>query len=252
MMRTDESLASAPVASGTMDPIAFLAQHAMFTTRGFAFAAGQRLDSASRWLGRLSRRKALIRVTRGIWAQPGHPAFTPYAATGLLVGNEHGYVSFVSALHRQRVLSQIPGAIHVATTGHRRTLDSPIGRFEFLQLRPPMMTGGIEMSGTEPPYAIATAEKALLDTFYIATRRGNRYQRLPELDLADFDERVFVELLHRQVAAEPIRRAIATRFAGLAKPWASASGVPPRQEPAKVRRVRECNLTVKPNRGHAN
>lgn len=216
MMPSGRSLASAPDPSGTMDPIAFLAQHAMFTTRSFAFAAGQRLDSASRWLGRLSRRKALIRVTRGVWAQPGHPSFTPYAATGLLVGNEHGYVSFVSALHRHGLLSQIPGAIHVATTGHGRKLDSPIGRFEFLQLRPPMMAEGIEVSETEPPYAIATAEKALLDAFYIATRRGNRYQRLPELDLADFDERVFTELLHRLVTAAPIRKAIATRFAGLA------------------------------------
>lgn len=216
MMPNGRSLASAPDPSGTMDPIAFLAQHAMFTTRSFAFAAGQRLDSASRWLGRLSRRKALIRVARGVWAQPGHPSFTPYAATGLLVGNEHGYVSFVSALHRHGLLSQIPGAIHVATTGHGRKLESPIGRFEFLQLRPPMMAEGIEMSETEPPYAIATAEKALLDAFYIATRRGNRYQRLPELDLADFDERVFTELLHRLVTAAPIRKAIATRFAGLA------------------------------------
>ena len=216
MMQSDESLARAPVPSGMMDPIAFLAQHAMFTTRSFAFAAGQRLDSASRWLGRLSRRNALVRVTRGVWAQPGHPAFTPYAATGLLLGNEHGYVSFISALHRHGLLSQIPGAIHVATTGHGRTLDSPIGRFEFLQLRTSMMAEGIEMSETEPPYAIATAEKALLDTFYIATRRGKRYQRLPELDLVDFDGRVFTELLHRQVTAEPIRSAIATRLAGLA------------------------------------
>lgn len=155
-------------------------------------------------------------MTRGVWAQTGHPAFTPYAATGLLVGNEHGYVSFVSALHRHGVLSQIPGAIHVATTGHGRILDSPIGRFEFLQLRPPMMAEGIEMSQTEPPYAIATAEKALLDTFYIATRRGNRWQRLPELDLTSVDERVFTELLNRQVTARPILKAIATRLAELA------------------------------------
>ena len=216
MMQRGESLPSGPVASGTIDAIAFLAQHALFTTRSFAFATGERLDSASRWLGRLSRRNALIRVTRGVWAQPGHPAFTPYAATGLLLGNEHGYVSFISALHRHGLLSQIPGAIHVATTGHGRKLDSPVGRFEFLQLRPSMMAEGIEMSETEPPYAIATAEKALLDAFYIATRRGNRYQRLPELDLADFDERVFAELLHRQVTAAPIRKAIATRFAVLA------------------------------------
>ena len=217
MMQSDESLGKRARPTGMIDPIAFLAQHAVFTTRSFAFATGERLDSASRWLGRLSKRNALSRVTRGVWAQQGHPAFTPYAATGLLLGNEHGYVSFISALHRHGLLSQIPGAIHVATTGHGRALDSPIGRFEFLQLRPSMMAEGIEMSETAPPYAIATAEKALLDTFYITTRRGNRYRRLPELDLADFDERTFTELLHRQVTALPIRKAIATRFAGLAQ-----------------------------------
>ncbi|MCY4015089.1 MAG: hypothetical protein OXG82_20525 [Gammaproteobacteria bacterium] len=195
----------------------YLARNALFSTRSFAVATGQRMDSASRWLGGLARRDALVRVTRGVWAQLEHPAFTPYAATGLLIGNEHGYVSFVSALHRRGVLSQIPGGIQVATTGHGRTLDSPIGRFEFLQLRPPMMTDGIEMSETEPPYAIATAEKALLDTFYIGTRRGNRYQRLPELDLSDIDHRVLAELLERQVTARPIRQAIATRLAGLAQ-----------------------------------
>lgn len=207
---------TASVRPGTIDPIAFLARNALFATRSFAIATGQRMDSASRWLGGLARRDALVRVTRGVWAQLEHPAFTPYAATGLLIGNEHGYVSFVSALHRHGVLSQIPGAIHVATTGHGRALDSPIGRFEFLQLRPPMMAEGIEMSETEPPYAIATAEKALLDTFYIATRRGNRYQRLPELDLSEVDKRVLTELLERQVTARPIRQAIITRLAGLA------------------------------------
>lgn len=215
-MQSIDSHSSPPVPPGTMDPIAFLARHALFSTRSFAFATGQRIDSASRWLRGLARRDALARVTRGIWAQSGHPAFTPYAATGLLVGNEHGYVSFVSALHRHGVLSQIPGAIQVATTGHARTLDSPIGRFEFLQLRPQMMAEGIAMSETEPPYAIATAEKALLDTFYIATRRGNRYQRLPELDLSNVDDRVLAELLDRHVTARPIRKAIAARLAGLA------------------------------------
>ena len=215
-MQSADSRGSPSPPQGTIDPIAFLARHALFSTRSFAFATGQRADSGSRWLGGLARRDALVRVTRGVWAQTGHPAFTPYAATGLLVGNEHGYVSFVSALHRHGVLSQIPGAIHVATTGHGRILDSPIGRFEFLQLRPPMMAEGIEMSGTEPPYAIATAEKALLDTFYIATRRGNRWQRLPELDLSSVDDRMLAKLLERQVTARPIREAIATRLAGLA------------------------------------
>ena len=113
---------------------------------------------------------------------------------------------------RHGVLSQIPGAIHVATTGHARVLASPIGRFEFHQLRPSMMTEGIELSETDPFYGIATLEKALLDTFYIATRRGKRYGRLPELDLADVDWGRFHDLLSRQVSAQSIRAAIEKRL----------------------------------------
>ena len=211
-MQQAEPFAAPQSVAGILDPVAFLAGHAQFTTRSFAVATGQRLDNASRWLNRLARRGGLVRVTRGVWAQRGHPAFTPNATTGLLLGNERGYVSFISALHMRGVLSQIPGAIHVATTGHGRVLNSPIGRFEFVQIRPAMMLDGIDMSTTAPPYAIATAEKALLDTLYIATRRGNRYGRLPELDLEEIDWRRLGQLVERLVPAAAIRRAIDARL----------------------------------------
>ena len=195
-----------------MEPMAFLLHHVAFTTRSFAVATGKRFDSASRMLGRLAGRGVLVRVTRGVWTQTGHPAFTPHAATGLLLGAETGYVSLISALHRHGILSQIPGAIHIATTGHGRVLDSPIGRYEFFQFRPAMMAEGIDLSLTEPPYGIATPEKAVLDTLYIATRRGNRYRRLPELDLADIDLGRLEYLLEQQVTAAPIRTAIERRL----------------------------------------
>ncbi len=222
-----EPFVASQSAEGILDPVAFLAAHAQFTTRLFAVATGQRIDSASRWLNRLARRDGLVRVTRGVWAQLGHPAFTPNATTGLLLGNEHGYVSFISALHMCGVLSQIPGAIHVATTGRGRVLDSPVGRFEFVQIQPAMMLDGIEVSTTEPPYAIATAEKALLDTLYIATRRGNRYGRLPELDLDNIDWCRLGQLIGRLVPAGPISRAIETRLRCLRAGTDSLSGSRP-------------------------
>ena len=118
-------------------------------------------------------------------------------------------------MHRHGLISQIPGSIHVATTGHRRTLDTPVGRYEFLHIKPTMMQAGIAESGTEPPYWMATAEKALLDTLYTGTRRGRRFASLPELDLDPIDLPALEELLDRQVAALPIRRAINGRLAAL-------------------------------------
>ncbi|MDE0039650.1 MAG: hypothetical protein OXU77_19150 [Gammaproteobacteria bacterium] len=197
-----------------MDAITFSLRHAVFTTRLFATLTKRGVDSASRTLNRLAARGQLAKVTRGIWAQTAHPAFTPFAAVGFLLGNEQGHVSFVSALHRHGVISQIPGAIHVATTGHSRVVDSPIGRFEFFRLRPQMMLTGVDVSATDPFYPIATPEKALLDTVYVALWR-RRFKRLPELDLESIDGRRVYELLERQVTALPFKKALVARLGEL-------------------------------------
>ena len=197
-----------------MDTTAFLVRNALFTTRLFAVSTDRRVDSSSRALTGLAARGLLVRVTRGLWAQPDHPSFTPFGAVGFLLGHEHGHVSFVSALHRHGVIAQIPGAVHIATTGHGRVLESPIGRFEFFQLRPQMMNGGVDVSDTEPPYPIATPEKALLDTIYIGLRR-RRFVRLPELDTDDVDPEALKILLDGQVTAPPLRRAVEARLTEL-------------------------------------
>ena len=197
-----------------MDTTAFLVRNALFTTRLFAISTDRRVDSSSRALTGLAARGLLVRVTRGLWAQPDHPSFTPFGAVGFLLGHEHGHVSFVSALHRHGVIAQIPGAVHIATTGHGRVLESPIGRFEFFQLRPQMMNGGVDVSDTEPPYPIATPEKALLDTIYIGLRR-RRFVRLPELDTDDVDPEALKILLDGQITAPPLRRAVEARLTEL-------------------------------------
>jgi len=198
-----------------VNAVAFLLGHAVFSTRQFAALCDCRIDSASRQLGRLARQGTLVRITRAVWGQPEHPRFAPLAAVPLLLGNEQGYVSFLSALHLHGLLAQIPGAFQVATTGHTRCLASPFGRYEFLRIQPSMMREGFGASATDPPYNLASAAKALLDTLYIATRRGRRFASLPELDVAGLDEAELRRLLRRQVRAAPIRHAMEGRLAAL-------------------------------------
>ena len=198
-----------------MNTTAFLLRNAIFTTRQFASMCNSGIDASSRKLTRLANGAGIVRITRGLWCQPEHPRFTAYAATPFLLGNEHGYVSFLSAMHRHALLSQIPGSIQIATTGHSRTLTSPIGRFEFIRIRPQMMVEGIETSNSDPPYGIATVEKALLDTLYIATRKGRRFSRLPELELADIKRKKLFALLDTLVDSPQIHRSIETRLAAL-------------------------------------
>ena len=198
-----------------MNPIAFLLRHAVFTTRQFAALCERRVDVASRQLVRMARQGALVRLSRGVWAQPEHLRFTPTAAVPLLLGNEQGYVSFLSAMHLHGLIAQIPGSIEIATTGHGRRLDTPVGRYEFLRVQPTMMRHGIGLSATEPPYNLATGAKALLDALYIATRRGRRFASLPEVDMNAVDRTELQRLLDGQVRAAPIRRAIENRLAAL-------------------------------------
>jgi len=105
--------------------------------------------------------------------------------------------NMVSALHLHGLISQIPKTLQIATTGHARTLNSPIGRFEFLQIKPELMKQGIKWSDTHLPYLIATAEKALIDTLYLSTRKNRRFASLPEVDirLRSFRKREFERLL---------------------------------------------------------
>lgn len=160
----------------------FLYNNVFFTTRDYSQAANMTLEASSRKLNNMENTRGLAKVTRGIWAQIHHPFFSPYGAVPFILGNEQGYVSFLTALHRHGLISQIPSTIQVATTGRGRVVRSPIGTFELFHLQPRFHHQGIELFGGKTPYSIATPEKALIDTLYLSKRKGRRFARLPEID----------------------------------------------------------------------
>lgn len=189
----------------------------IFTTRDFARLAGISLAAASKRLKRLSAGNAsLAQLTRGVWANRAHPYFNVLACVPVLLGNEQGYVSFLSALHLHGAIAQIPASVQVATTGHARSVRTPVGTFEFFQLKPEMLLDGIVWSDSPKPYRIATIEKALLDTFYIATRKKRRFAKLPELDLDDagFNKKRYRAMLAALRLPPPIAAAMARRWEG--------------------------------------
>lgn len=185
----------------------------VFSTREFALEAGISVATASRQLARAVRSGALTSVTRGVWANTAHPFFHPLACVPQLLGNEQGYVSFLTALHLHDMVSQIPNAVHVATTGHARKLTTSVGTYEFFHLGPNMMRDGVVWSETRILYRLATPEKALLDTLYIATRKRRRFHSLPELNLSPrrFSSREFKRLL-AAIENHRISMAVQQRF----------------------------------------
>ncbi len=191
----------------------FEPEFAVFTTREFATRAGISVPNSSRQLSRLPE---LVRVTRGVWANPKHEAFHPHLCVEKLLGHEQGYVSFLTALSLHGVISQIPPRIHVATTGHARRVPTHVGTFELFHITPRLMQDGVTWSETRVPYRLATAEKALFDTLYISTRKGRRFRSLPELDLSRvrFSRRRF-ETLFRALDDPRIAAAVRSRFEAL-------------------------------------
>ena len=189
----------------------------IFTTREYANHVGLSMSAAAKRLARLSKKKLLTRVTKGVWANTGHPYFHPLSCVPYLLGKEQGYVSFLTALHLHGVISQIPKTIQVATTGRGRSLNSSVGDYEFFQIKPELMQQGVDWSDTRLPYLIATPEKALLDTLYLSTRKNRRFARLPELDVTQsgFRSREFERLLDQLPIPTRILSAIRTQWTAI-------------------------------------
>ena len=189
----------------------------IFTTRDFASRGCLSMSAASKRLARLSAKGQLTKVTKGVWANIAHPYFHPLSCVPYLLGKEHGYVSFLTALHLHGVISQIPKTIQIATTGRGRVLESPVGRYEFFQLKPELMTQGSAWSESRLPYLIASAEKALVDTLYISTRKNRRFARLPELDVthSGFRRREFERLIKQLQIPLRVLSAIESRWGAI-------------------------------------
>lgn len=185
----------------------------VFTTHDFASYTNLSMSAASKQLSRLVQKKLLSKITKGLWANSTHPYFNPLSCAPYLLNKEQGYVSFLTALHFHGLLSQIPKTIQVATTGHARSLNSSVAQYEFLQLKPELMKFGVVWNDIQIPYLLATAEKALCDTLYVATRKNRRFLRLPELTLTPdvFSKRKFKQLFKQLPLSTRILNAMQLR-----------------------------------------
>jgi len=171
----------------------------VFTTHDYANYVNSSMSAASKKLSRLKEKKLLTRITKGVWANTSHPYFHPLSCVPYLLNKEQGYVSFLTALHFHGLLSQIPETIQVATTGYGHVLDSSVARYEFIQIKPELMQEGLVWSETQLPYLQASAEKAVMDVLYIATRKNRRFAVLPELNLTAglFNKKEFKRLFQQ-------------------------------------------------------
>lgn len=183
----------------------------VFTTREVAAVRGASVTATSQSLKRMEGDGLVVRVARGVWCDPEDPRFSPFALVPFLSGAHRAYVSFLSALHLHGIVEQIPQVIYAATTGHTARRRTPVGTYSFHRIDPDFFDGFHWYRGGAE-FLIAEPEKALIDSLYVASRKGNRFGSFPELDLESGFDRDRAEHWMTAIPYQRIRAFVRRRF----------------------------------------
>lgn len=186
----------------------------VFTSREIAALEGVSLSSASQMLGRLEEKGLLKKMKRGLWALTDDRHFSPYLLVPYLEPSHPCYVSCLSALHIYGIVSQIPQIITVATTAHGKKIATPAGVFRLHQMAPSFFKGFDWHENRH--FLIAEPEKALVDCFYLAGRKGKNYAAFPELEFPAFFSKARAKQWARQIREKKIRKFVLKKLAALA------------------------------------
>lgn len=139
--------------------------------------------ATSKLLRRLVSDGLVIRLRRGLWALIS--PLDPYTLPPYLTAPYPSYISTWTALYYHGMIDQVPRDVYVVSLDRSKTIKTPVGTFIVQHLDPVLFEGFVSRDGIH----MATPEKALFDTQYLAGVRGRSYTRLPEVDLPEnFDE----------------------------------------------------------------
>ena len=134
--------------------------------------------NANMILRRLANQNLITHLSRGRWLMG--TSLPRFALPELISAPYPAYVSMQSALFHRGLIEQVPAVVYAATLGKPRRINTPLGTISFHRLPAELFLGyEIEPDGSK----IATAEKALFDTLYLAPARSRLFARLPELEI---------------------------------------------------------------------
>ncbi len=153
----------------------------IFTTREAAACAGGSMSNTIQALNHLVKEGVVIKIARGVWGfDMGGVRFSQYSVIPFLLSRSRAYVSFLSALHIQGIIEQIPQSVTLASTSHTRTIKTKFGTF-FIHRIAPYFFKGFGWYKSSGDFLIAEPEKALVDCLYLSARRKKQFGHFPEL-----------------------------------------------------------------------
>lgn len=186
----------------------------IFTTREIAAVRKGTLSATSQVLSRMARQGLLVKAVRGLWCNHSDPRFSRFGLVPYIAGNHRVYVSLLSALNLHGLINQIPQVIYAVSTGPTRLVRTAVGTFSFHQIQPGFFAG-FDWNGPNRTFLLATPEKAIVDSLYLSTRKGNRFRYLPELDVTDGPGRDAVEYWIGRIHDPLIRKSVRKKAIGL-------------------------------------
>ena len=148
-----------------------------FETRDIAALLAVSTANASMILNRLSAHEMVVHLSRGRWLSS--EKISRLALPELISAPSPAYVSMQSALFFRGLIEQVPTVIYAATLGRPRRIQTPLGVISYHRI-PPELFAGFSLESDDAK--VATPEKALFDTLYLAPARSRLFARLPELE----------------------------------------------------------------------
>ena len=205
------------------------------TTDDAALALGAKGSAATHTLKRLAVAGLLKGIRHGLWATD--LTLDPLLLPEYLTAPFPSYISFQSALFLRGMVSQIPEVIYVASLAQPRKVRTSLATFSIHRLAPRFFGGfeTVKASGVR----LATPEKALLDTLYLAPARSGLFAHLPEVELPECFDWDRITYWVGRIAAGPRRKSVEQRLqALLAAQKRARFAVPAAGRTAAARRFR--------------
>jgi predicted transcriptional regulator of viral defense system len=152
----------------------------IFTTHELTAISGKSASTIVQCLNRLTQKGLLIKIYRGVWAEPSGRRLSALEVIPYLFPRQRVYVSFISALHLYGIVEQVPQMITLASPLHSRTIRTKVGVFSVHQVAPAFFNG-FDWYKAEGSFLIAQPEKAFIDSLYLSSRKKKQFGHFPEL-----------------------------------------------------------------------
>ncbi len=194
----------------TLELLALLKQQNLshFRIQDVAQLAGVSVNTISSQLKRLENSGHIVRLKRGLIALPDE--IQRFALPAILTAPIPSYVSLYSALSFHGLIEQIPEIIYAITAGRTTQLTNSLATVSFHHVDLTFVTGYTVDQNTE--VAMATMEKALVDTLYLQSSRSSLFHKLPELEIPrEFSEKRAKEFI-RLIPHQAKRKSTQTRL----------------------------------------